>query len=131
MVRRQRPKTLLYEKQLIQLILSWKHGISIYQLPKNATDRPQIYFLPIRCPDQQLRRPIPSCGHIIGKLFVTALPDLPSKAKIANLQFLLITYQQVLRFDIAVQHVLTVHVRQSLQQLIQKKSNAFWVEAVW
>lgn len=115
MIRRQRPKTLLYKEQLIQLILSRKHRIPVDQLSKNATDCPQIYFLAVRCSDQQLRRPIPSRGHIIGKLLVTSLSDLPSKAEIANFQLLLIAYQQVLRFDIAVQHVLIMHVRQSLQ----------------
>lgn len=116
---------------MIEFILSWKHGISIDQLSKNATDRPQIDFLPIRRTDKQLRRPIPSRGHIIGELFVAPLPDLPSKAEIANLQLLLITYQQVLRFDVAMQHVLAMHVRQSLEQLIQQKSDAFGVESIW
>lgn len=67
MVWRQRTEAFLNEEQLIQLVLSWKHGISVNQFSENATDRPHVNLLAVSGAHEQLRRTVPPSSYIVSE----------------------------------------------------------------
>jgi hypothetical protein len=105
---------LLDEIELVELILSREERISVDQLSHDAPGRPEIHFSSIGHSHEQFRRTVPPGGHVISE-FLVSLGRLPCEAKVADLQLLAVTDQQVLGLDVAVQQVVGVHVRQSLQ----------------
>lgn len=131
MVGSEAAEALLDEKQLIELILSRKHGIAIDQFAQDAANCPDIDFLGVVGPDQQLGRTVPSRGHVVGQLLlVVALLDVPGKAKVAYFQLLPIADEQVLQLDVPVHDVQRVQVGESFQQLVNERSDQLRLQAV-
>lgn len=103
MFRCQLAKSLLDKIKLIELIFSWEERVSIDELSHDAAGSPYIDLLSIWCSYQQFRRTIPACSHVVseGLVFI----GLAGKAEITDLKLLLVTDQQVLRFDVPMQQM--------------------------
>jgi hypothetical protein len=102
----------LNQKQLIKLVLPWKQRVTIDKLAHNATDSPQINFLPVFSPHKQFRRPVPPSRHVVCQILVLLPPDLSGKPEIAYFETLLAADQQIFGFDVPVHNILLVEVGQ-------------------
>jgi hypothetical protein len=123
-IRSKRTQAFLNKKELIKLIFSRKHRITIYQLSHYATDCPEINLARVARPNKQLRWTIPPCCYIISKLFFALRTlYLPSESEITNLELPSITDKQILRFYVPMHQLKRMHICQTLEQLIHKTPN--------
>lgn len=131
MVRSQLSQTFLNKEELIELVLAREHGISIDEFSQNAADSPNINLFGVGSSNQEFGRSVPASGNIVGQLLlVGGFLQEPCKAKITNFKLFFITNEQVLRFDIPMDHILRVHVRQPFQQLIHEQSDNFRLQSI-
>ena len=87
MVRSEAAKTLLDEKKLVELILSWEERIAINELSHDTSNRPDINWAVVRGSDQQFWRSVPTGSNVVGIVF--ALPfEGPREPEITNFKFL-------------------------------------------
>ncbi len=82
--------------------IAWKHGFSNNEFTEDTADRPHIDGLRILSgPEQNLRSPIPSGGHILCKIDFRSLfgfVDRPGQAEVSYLNFALRVNQNIAGF---------------------------------
>lgn len=117
MLRSQRPETLLYEVQLIEVILPWKQRLSVYNFSHHAANGPDIDRPIIIVPaNQQLRRAVPSRRHIIRHNFIVR--NAPRETQVTNFDGSCLADQYIFWFDITMDDVDTMHVGDTLEKVV-------------
>lgn len=112
-----RAKALLNEIQLIEVILSRKQWLTIDDFPHNTANGPDINGLIIIIPaNQQLRRSIPPCRHIIRHDLI--IRNASREAQITDLDCPCLADQNILRFDITMDDINAMHVCDSLEKMV-------------
>ena len=128
---RESSQSFLNEEKLVQLVLSWEHGVSIDEFAHDAANSPDIDLLRIGSADQQFWRAVPSRGHVVSHLLLSSrLLELASEPEIADLELLAVADQQILGLDVAVHEVQRVHVGEALQKLVHVEPDELGIEAV-
>lgn len=75
-----------YYVKLVYLVVSWKHGLPVHQLPDHAADGPHVGRLAVGLTNQQLWTTIPASGHIVGEV-VLFLGQKACEAEVADLEY--------------------------------------------
>lgn len=117
MLSSQRAETLLYEVQLIEIILSRKQRLSIYNFSHHTANGPDIDRPIVIIPaNQQLRRPIPPRRHIIRHDLI--IGNAPREAQVTDLDCSCLANQYIFWFDITMDDVDTMHIRDTLKKMV-------------
>jgi len=102
---------------LVELILSREQRVAIYEFTHDAAYCPQVNLLTVFASDQKLRRPVPSCCHIICQTTFLLFSNLTGETKITDFEAAVSTDEQILGFDISVYYVLLVEVGEAFEEL--------------
>lgn len=119
---RQGSKSLLDEKELVEFIFSWEERVPIDEFTHDACYCPYVDLLSIVSSHQQLRRPIPPGGHVVGEAFLF-LFQLPGEPEVTDFESVVLPYQEILGLDVAMDDVLGVEVGESFEELIDEAAD--------
>ena len=110
---------------LVERGIARENGFSVDELAQDAADRPHVYrFRVLRRTQQDLRRPVPSRGHVLRQHLVGDLlgaVDRPRQPEIGDLRVALRVEQQVARLQIPVDKFPRMHVLERFEELIDDK----------
>jgi len=111
-----RPQNRAYFEYLVDLAGSGEQRPERVQLRHDAADSPQVDGrVVVDGVQQDLGRPVPPCGHVIGVR--RTRPGFPGQPEIGDLHQLGTAAQEVLRLHVSVEKPVPVHERQSLEYL--------------
>ena len=104
--------------ELIQFILSWKEWLKSQHLEEDAADCPIIHFVVvIAIREQTLWRAVPNGANIFGEWRLSKLLAWP---KVSDFHCVSIN-ENILRLDVPVQYSMSMHMINSLKDLINHK----------
>mmetsp|Transcript_10771 Transcript_10771/g.16200 ORF Transcript_10771/g.16200 Transcript_10771/m.16200 type:complete len:305 (-) Transcript_10771:1031-1945(-) len=113
------------EFELLEMIVAGKDGFTQNHLAIDAGDTPHIHAVLVLARAQHnLGRAIPSRSHILAEqhIIVFLVFDTAGHAKVCDLDGAIAIDQNVLRLDVAMNHVTPVNIEHTIQNLIQDKT---------
>ena len=113
---------------LIKFICSWKQRKQSQNFKENASNSPNVHFIPIvTIRKQTFRRAIPSSWNVFSQRWFRV--DTSTRSKICKFNHI-IKKQNVFRLNISMKNSLLMHVRDCFHQLINVKLYSIFREIV-
>ena len=78
---------LLNAEELIDFRFSWKEGLAVGELAKDAPNGPDVNLLPVVVAQKKFRSPVPSSGHVVREPAGVLVVKDACESEIADAKF--------------------------------------------
>jgi|JI6StandDraft_1071083.scaffolds.fasta_scaffold134888_1 hypothetical protein len=116
---------------LVDLIIPWKHGLTINQFPYHTAESPHVSSLPVGFSNQQLWTSVPASGHVLCQI-VVLLRQEACETEIAYFQYRVVRVKEdVFRFDVSMNNVFGVEKLDALYYLVDDEVDQRRLQSVF